>query len=125
MSKILKLSNIEAYSTVLARENIKLITDAGLPGGKDVQDTMLASFLTQYVEGLLTNVLMENRGDKTAPNPQAYEKTSKAYNTLKSQIQNSVADGFNKALQKFSGKDDIDYFCQVLPSPPVANKLVC
>lgn len=121
---ILRIENLEEFSRLLAKENLRLMKDTGNPLGEEYTQAIVSSFLTHLVDSVITDALYEHNDNKSLSREQLYQKVERSLNVAKNLVQNSVADGFSKALTKWT-KQTQEYYCVVKPSPPPVNKLAC
>jgi nicotinate-nucleotide pyrophosphorylase len=125
-AKTLSTNGIAEYSRLLAKENTRLIKEAGKHMGVDTVDAMLTMFLMYYVESLVSDTLqLEGPEPETnAEKEVIYSKLQRRYKIMKMSIQSGVADAFKTAVSKIT-KKQVDYYCTVDMVPEPQNKLPC
>lgn len=75
-------------------------------------------FLTYYIMALVDKSL-DTKKLKNLSKDDKYETLRQSYETCKYNLQEAISYGFQTAMQKFSGKTDVEYYCSIktVPSP--------
>jgi hypothetical protein len=115
--------SIDAMINDIAVETVKILNATTSSYNPVSRRRILAIFIKNVIQITVLDALQEKPSGKPSKE-EHYAFTSKNFQFIKGDIQNMVAEGFNKALNKFSGKDP-DYYCQIKPFPEPKNKLVC
>lgn len=108
------------YGCFIARESQKLLEACGRSQGEAGLKLLTIEFFSHFVEHMVLSSLKEF-SDKGLTNKVAYDKTSRNFMALKSVIQSSIAEGFEQAFFKFTGKQ-AEYYCQISLVPEAVNK---
>lgn len=108
----------------LAKENIKLIKLYSKIKDPAKVRKILTIFMKKYVEIVVLDALQETPSGITFTKQELYNFTSKNFASVKYELQNDIAEGFSKALSKYSGMH-VDYYCQLIPTPEPINKEMC
>lgn len=111
---------IDESAKVLSKEVFNLIKSQGSSKG------VVGSFCSKFIEYMVQESVYDsltNISNKYIPsNEEAYNLTRDSFSSLKEGLQNSIAIGFEKAVEKYSGKP-LNYYCIIRPIPEAINNL--
>lgn len=90
--------------------------------GKDASEDIIHTFVTQLVDSLVSKSLNDKHPKKGASNEEMCTFTEANFRGMKQTLQMAMADGFSKAIYRFSGTP-LNYVCEVAPTRDPSNKL--
>lgn len=110
---------IADYTRYIASETINILVASSAKKGSKVTRRILMAFISHLIEVMVTRTFKDQPKTSTATKKEKYDHVRKNYNTLKQDLQDSIADGFNRACKKFPGETILDYYCEikVMPEP--------
>ncbi len=115
-----KSQDPEVFSRLLVDETFRLIEGEGRLHGGAFTRLVIQRFLTIYISTWASKAL-QAKAKETATKSEIFSFTAANFAKAKVRIQEAVSEGFQMAMGDFTGKS-VEYYCQVNPVPPVANK---
>lgn len=109
----------------LAKESFRLMQGVKKPKDNPLLTQELGTkFVEHYIQALVYHVLTDMPGKDKATKTEQYEYVQSNFMTLKYQLQGSICEGFERAIEAFSNMH-IEYYCQINPVPEPINKEPC
>lgn len=112
---------LEQLSAEMVKEILRIVDQQDVELGMGYGDQLVLTFIAGLVGNVVYNVLT-SRPDHKVGKEEVNSYVQQAFSNVKSGMQNSVAAGFQAAMSTFA-KQQIEYYCQILPIPQPANKL--
>jgi hypothetical protein len=119
--KLMLVLWLEEFVRPLSNETAKILSGIGTNKELDTQMNILSAYTSYFLEKVIYDTLAADTGERDPE--KEVQVASQRYALLKHHIQSGVASAFRRAFIRYTGSQDIDYYCQINPVPEPENKL--
>ena len=118
--------NLEVYlsevAATMVNEMFTIVQEEAGKHGDEFAASLALSILKNTVFVLVYNSLANAKIPDNASSEEAEHLVRLSFATMKDGIQNTIADAFESASNRFSGQN-LGYYCKILTAGPPANTL--
>jgi hypothetical protein len=122
-NKIIDLQWVENFTDNVAQESIKLLKAYGSSKANKHKVDLLKQFLVSYVK-LIVYHAVAKLPDTILSEKDSFKFARENYKSIKIDIQDAVADGFQQAIVPFANAD-VDYYCNISTVGDPINTKIC
>lgn len=116
---------IDEVTKQLTSEVLSYMVEVENEKGRDISGLVINEFVANFIAAVVYRHLTERPpGDKPKSNKEVLEFVKKNFLTVKIEMQDAVAMGFQKSMTAFANKE-MEYYCEIKPMPEAINKKPC
>lgn len=121
MSKTLTVSDgTNEFAQMLVTETLKLI-EGKYPESKKSKNAMIV-FIARFIGTVVYKSLIEKHPEGLKTSEDKLKFTTRSFSDTKQRVQEAVAAAFSGAMNTYTQKESVEYYCRVSPIGPAVNK---
>lgn len=113
---------LKDISTTVTNEIFDIVQEEARMHGDALAETLALDLIKSIVLVMVYNALTNINIPENSTEKEIEEITKLSFATMKDNIQNAIADGFESATSQYSGQN-MGYYCKIMTAGPAVNQV--